>query len=182
MSGWTVFVCLWRDLRAAMGLFGSLHFHGNRSDGRRRRSRPALSHAPEELEDRRLPAVVLSPQEQLLIELVNRARANPAAEAARFGISLNQALDPGTISPDPKQPLAPNEILAEAGGLHAQDMLDHNFFDHVNKQGQNPSDRAKALGYSTGAGENIAWYGNPSGVNRISEVYARHEALFLSKG
>ncbi|MFO0913887.1 MAG: SdrD B-like domain-containing protein [Pirellulales bacterium] len=136
----------------------------------------------EQLEDRRVPAGVLTPQEQLLIELVNRARANPTAEAARYGISLNQDLDPGTISADPKMPLAPNQILAAAATGHAQDMLNRQFFEHVNPDGKNPSDRAIALGYPTGAGENIAWYGYSTGIDRIGEVYARHEALFLSKG
>ena len=34
-------------------------------------------------------------EEQLVIELINRARANPAAEAARLGIDLNEGLQPG---------------------------------------------------------------------------------------
>lgn len=39
----------------------------------------------------------LNPYEQYLLELINRARADPGAEAARLGISLNQGLSPGTI-------------------------------------------------------------------------------------
>ena len=63
----------------------------------------------EQLEDRRLLAAIqMTAQEQLLVELINRARANPEAEAARFGIPLNEDLEPGEISSDPKQPLAPN--------------------------------------------------------------------------
>ena len=46
--------------------------------------------------------------EQYLLELINRGRADPAAEAARYGIDLNEGLSPGTISSDPKQPLAVN--------------------------------------------------------------------------
>ena len=34
----------------------------------------------------------LNPYEQYLLELINRARADPGAEAARLGISLNQGL------------------------------------------------------------------------------------------
>jgi len=44
----------------------------------------------ESLESRRLMAgLVMTNQEQLLVELVNRARSNPVAEAARFSIDLN---------------------------------------------------------------------------------------------
>ena len=41
-----------------------------------------------------MPATAL---EQMLLELINRARLDPAAEAARFGIDLNEGLAPGTI-------------------------------------------------------------------------------------
>lgn len=36
--------------------------------------------------------------EQYVLELVNRARADPAAEAARLGIDLNQGLGAGQIT------------------------------------------------------------------------------------
>ena len=53
----------------------------------------------------------LTPHEQYLLELINRARSDPGAEAARLGISLNQGLSPGTISGDAKQPLAASNLL-----------------------------------------------------------------------
>ena len=56
-----------------------------------------------------------SAQEQLMLELINRARMNPAAEAARQGIDLNQGLAPGTISAAPKQVLAMNDLLVAVG-------------------------------------------------------------------
>ena len=44
-----------------------------------------------------------------MVELINRARANPSAEAARFGIDLSEGLRNGeVITTDPKQPLAIN--------------------------------------------------------------------------
>ncbi len=136
----------------------------------------------QELESRQLlAAIVMSDQEQLLLELVNRARANPEAEAARFGIDLNQDLEPDEISPDPKQPLAPNQMLITAAGRHADDMLIREFFEHVNPDGDGPSERARAAGYPAGAGENIAWFGKPGFLERDEEVYRRHEALFLSE-
>ena len=50
-------------------------------------------------------------QEQLVLELINRARLDPAAEAARFGIALNEGLPAGTISTAAKQPLAMDDAL-----------------------------------------------------------------------
>jgi len=58
-------------------------------------------------------AVYPSPQEQYLVELINRARADPAGEASRQLIDLNEGLAPGTISAAPKQPLAVNPLLTD---------------------------------------------------------------------
>jgi uncharacterized protein YkwD len=65
----------------------------------------------------------------------------------------------GVLEPDPE--------LADVSRAHSQDMSDNEFFDHVNLQGEDPSDRASAAGYScrkflglvsTGVGENL-WQG-----------------------
>ncbi len=83
---------------------------GTRSSSRRRRSLQV-----ETLESRQLlTAVNMTDQEQLLLELVNRACANPLAEAARYGIDLNQGLDPGTLNGNFKQPLSPHQALVDA--------------------------------------------------------------------
>ena len=42
--------------------------------------------------------------EQYFLELVNRARANPGAEAARVGIGLNDGLAAGTIAGPSRTP------------------------------------------------------------------------------
>jgi len=48
-------------------------------------SRPALAAAVEKLETRRLLSVVYpTAYEQYAVELINRARANPTAEATRY--------------------------------------------------------------------------------------------------
>ena len=41
--------------------------------------------------------MALSASEQLLIEMINRARLDPEGEAALFGIDLNQGLSTGTL-------------------------------------------------------------------------------------
>ena len=63
----------------------------------RRKPAPAFPIAAE-----RCPMAANTPQEQLMLELINRARMDPAGEAARQGISLNQGLAAGTISTAPE--------------------------------------------------------------------------------
>jgi hypothetical protein len=135
------------------------------------------------LEDRRLMAAIqMTPQEQLLLELINRARANPTAEAARYGIDLNFKVEEDSqIAPDPKQPLAPNQLLVNAARGHSENMLNRNEFGHV-IEGKSPSDRARAAGYSAGAGENIAFPGCREDFDRNEQIYRVHEILFLSEG
>src|SRR5689334_21580335 len=67
--------------------------------------------------------------EQYLLELINRARANPSAEAARDHVDLNEGLAAGTITTATKHPLAFNPFLINSALGHSQDMLDHDFFD-----------------------------------------------------
>ncbi len=130
----------------------------------------------ETLEDRHLLApLMMLVEEQIVIELINRARSDPAAEAARLGIDLNEGLPPGTISPTPKQPLAANQKLINAVRGHSQDMIDRDFFDHDNPDGLGPRERMVAAGYLPDWwGENIAYgYPSPSWF---------HSALFESPG
>lgn len=125
--------------------------------------------------------------EQLWLELVNRARANPGAEAARLGIDLNQGLPPGTITNTPKQPLACNPHLLAAARAHSQWMIDTDTFSHTGVNGTNAGQRMTAAGYvfsgSWAWGENIGWQGSTSASPDL-EAFARaiHDNLFLSPG
>ena len=56
----------------------------------------------------------LTAREQLMLELINRARMDPAGEAKRYGISLNEGPPSTTISSAAKQVLAGNDQLAKA--------------------------------------------------------------------
>ena len=80
-----------------------------------------------------MPATAL---EQMLLELINRARLDPAAEAARFGIDLNEGLAPNTISGVSKQPLAMNETLLSVARAHSQDMIDRDYFASRHARGR----------------------------------------------
>ena len=121
--------------------------------------------ALETLEPRSLfAAVAPTDAEQYLVELVNRARANPTAEAARFGIDLNEGLAAGTISAAPKAPLAINPFLTDSARGHSRWMIDNDVFSHTGAGGTSPMQRMQAAGYvfnpsSYAAGENIAWRG-----------------------
>jgi hypothetical protein len=125
--------------------------------------------------------------EQYLLELINRGRADPAAEAARYSIDLNEGLTPGTISSDPKQPLAANPDLIDAARAHSQWMIDTDVFSHTGAGDSSPGDRMAAAGYDFQApyswGENIAWSGTtgPS-IDPFVTTAERHEALFVDTG
>ena len=126
-------------------------------------------------------------QEVLVVELVNRARANPDAEAARLGIGLNDGVTGSPITNTPKQPLAHNLLLIESARLHSQWMLDTDIFSHTGVNNSTPHERMQAVGYSfTGnwtSGENIAWGGTTgSNINLTSYAVSQHEGLFKSPG
>ena len=129
----------------------------------------------------------MSAHDQLLLELVNRARANPVAEASRHGVNLNQGIPSSNrISSSPKQPLAPNDSLATAAVLHSEDMLARNYFSHTAPapapNGSSPSARAQSAGYDHGAGENLSWTGTTGTLNRNASIEDRHRSLFRSPG
>lgn len=61
--------------------------------------------------------------------------------------------------------LTMREDLRQVARAHSQDMVDHDFFAHVNPSGDDPFHRMAGAGitYST-AGENIAWNNYPNSV------------------
>src|SRR5438874_9514928 len=99
-------------------------------------------HWLESLESRQmLSAAYPTAIEQYVIELINRARANPAGEAARYGIDLNEGLSAGTISGDASQPLAVTPYLVDSARRHSKWMIDTDTFSHTGAGGSNPKDR-----------------------------------------
>jgi hypothetical protein len=125
--------------------------------------------------------------DQYMLELANRARANPTAEAARFAIDLNEGLSPGTITSTPKQPLAFNPNLIDAARTHSQWMIDNDVFDHTGAGGSDPGERMAAAGYSFdgtwGWGENLGWQGTfPATPDTVATVPEVHRGLFVDEG
>jgi hypothetical protein len=130
----------------------------------------ALSSAPTQVYSHGNPTA----EEQYILELINRARANPTQE----GIMLATVTDPAILSaytyfnvdknklktdfvtyPE-RPPLAFNIKLITAARGHSQDMSDNNFQGHDGSNGKHFDERINAQGYTgwTSAGENVSAY------------------------
>ena len=123
--------------------------------------------------------------EQLILEWVNRGRANPVAEAVRFGLSLNQGLPAGTISTLPKQPLVFNQNLQTAALGHSTWMLSSGVFAHMDAQGKYEIDRVEDASYPLDnalVGENLAHYASsvPGQNNLQSALEESYRGLMNS--
>ncbi|RYD34806.1 MAG: hypothetical protein EOP86_10095 [Verrucomicrobiaceae bacterium] len=125
-----------------------------------------------------------TPCEQLMLEMINRARADPTAEAARLGIQLNKGLEAGAISSSPKPPLAFHPKLTAAARGHTRWMLSAGRFSHTGAEGSDPRKRVAAAGYefsqSWSQAENIGFGGTVGTPDLPTETAARHDALFQS--
>lgn len=141
----------------------------------------------ESLEERRLLAASYPTAfEQYLVELINRGRANPTAEANRYGTVLNEGLAANQISTAAKQPLALNPYLTSSSHNHSQWMIDTDTFSHTGSGGSDPGGRMQGAGYSfTGSwtwGENIAWRSYVAASMPASLVEQLHKDLFVDAG
>lgn len=132
-----------------------------------------------------MPPSDLNAEEQYLLELINRARIDPMAEAKRQGINLNAGLPSGTLDGEARQVLAPNTPLNDAATKHSKWMLDSNTFAHVGRNGSMPWDRAASEGYDRASvGENISVRMGSSGSSfpGAATIEAHHSSLFHSAG
>ncbi|MCS7034350.1 MAG: CAP domain-containing protein [Phycisphaerae bacterium] len=141
----------------------------------------------ETLSPRRLLAAAYpTALEQYMVELINRARSDPAGEAARFGIDLNEGLAPGTLSAAARQPLAINPFLTDAARSHVEWLLANNLFQHEGAGGSTPADRIQAAGYPTGTSwgfaENLAIMGPVTQSSRPASIATLHRSLFVDAG
>lgn len=102
--------------------------------------------------------------EQEIAELMNKARKDPNAEAARlnaqYGTSLNFSGFP------PIQPLMPNEFLGQAARGHTNDMATRLFYGHVNPDGVNANGRLLATNYDL----NTALFGDNPTINLSENI------------
>jgi uncharacterized protein YkwD len=95
------------------------------------------------------PAAVLASQ---ALQLVNEVRARGATCGAR------------RFAPAP--PLVSSGALANVAFGHADDMAEHDYFEHSDLNGHSPADRVRAVGYREKVvGENIAY--GPKSVEEV---------------
>ncbi len=114
-----------------------------------------------------------SNDEQYLLELVDRARANPYNEANLICNSPDRHIQQGLViynidtdqlirdfaAYDRKPPLAFNTALLASARVHSQDMAAHDFQGHVSSDGSTLADRMQKAGYSYRiGGENVFSY------------------------
>src|SRR5215212_891188 len=100
-------------------------------------------------------------EEQLYLELLNRARANPPAEGPRlaattdsavlsaysyFGVDLLLMQSQFQAIPTTPPPAMNAQLLA-AARLHSRDMFTNQFQDHAGTDGSDPGMRITAQGY-----------------------------------
>ncbi len=136
-------------------------------------------------------AVFPTAQEQLMVELINRARLDPVGEAQRFSTysdargmqfsgDLNEGLAAGTISSAPKQPLAINLNLTDSARTHSEYMGTAKVKSHTGSGGSSWQQRIAAAGYSgaTATNENIDIYYSRSALVPQTTILAQHANLF----
>lgn len=128
----------------------------------------------------------LSAAEQYLLELINRARLDPLAEAERYGVDLNDGLSAGQIGTEPLQVLAQNTILSEASERHSTWMLETNTFAHTGDGGSSAGSRMHDAGYVFAGtwewAENLAWEGTTGQIDLAEAISHHHEGLYRSSG
>ncbi len=112
-------------------------------------------------------------EEQYLLELTNRARANPSSEGRLMVNSTDEHIlsaikafhvDTSKVISDfdsysPKPPLAFNAELFTAARAHSQDMADNDFQGHISSDGRTLAQRLTEAGYAyVLGGENVFAY------------------------
>jgi Ca2+-binding RTX toxin-like protein len=124
----------------------------------------------------------LNARETLFLELVNRTRLDPVAEASRQGLTVS------AVSADARQVLAVNTLLTDSARAHSAWMNSTDTFSHSGAGGSTETQRMQAAGYvltgSWTTAENIAWSGSSSQGTYAAdiEVTLQHSGLFLSAG
>lgn len=130
--------------------------------------------------------MAVSAAEQYHLELINRARLDPLAEAARYAVSLNSGLPAGTITGTAREVLAPNVVLEQAAIGHSVWMLETDTFAHEGAGASSPGDRIVAAGYELRGSwswrENLAWSGTTGGLDLAAAIEGHHAGLYRSAG
>jgi Cysteine-rich secretory protein family len=124
--------------------------------------------------------------EQYMLELVNRARTNPAQEG-RFLDQVNTAYSRQSRADHPEYftnlpvefsaylaapPLAFNPVLLRTAREHSSDMVSNNYFAHNTPSGHTPFERMTNEGYQYAtAGENLSGMGCLTAADVVESHY-----------
>lgn len=77
-------------------------------------------------------------------------------------------------------PLTEDALLNTNAQQHARDMIQREFFDHTNPDGEGPSDRYRKLGGNGGIAENILYSGNPNDATINIEILDRIQDKWMN--
>lgn len=125
--------------------------------------------------------MALTAAEQLMLELTNRARLDPVAEAARHGITLNEGLRPDQLGTHTRFVLAQSEVLETSASRHSLHMLNVDIFSHDQAGDGTPLQRMRAAGFTGGHwGENISWVGTTVALDLNASIVNQHHNLMVS--
>jgi len=121
----------------------------------------------------------LSGEEQMIVELVNRARMDPDGEVERQEDGFASG-----VTSYPKEVLAVVPELSQASEDHSEDMDNRDYFAHDNPDGEGPGARAVEAGHGTGyVGENLGWIGSSwTSFDAQARAEAHHNNLWASDG
>ena len=116
--------------------------------------------------------------EQMMVELINRARLDPTGEVGRQSTGFASG-----VTATPKEALAVSHELNVAAQNHSDDMLARNYFAHNSQDGTTPFQRMQAAGYNYSyAGENIGWIGSYANAFTQGRIQSHHNNLWDSAG
>lgn len=113
--------------------------------------------------------------EQAMLEMINRARWDPPAEAKRLELASADEAAIGSISTAPAPALAMNGQLLAIARSHVQSLIDNDSFSHIDAAGDDQLDRIGRTGTLRFASENVA---RLEGVDLNVTVPAIHDILF----
>lgn len=129
-------------------------------------------------------------EEQELIELAQRARKDPVAEAARLNARHGLSLDFSSYPARP--PLSPNEFLSQAAAAHTSDMATRGFYGHQNPDGVNANGRILATIYdlnpffgvspAVNLTENLGMGTGSAPGNGLKTPQSVHDTLMIDAG
>ncbi len=130
--------------------------------------------------------MTISAAEQYGIELLNRARLNPVAEADRYNVPLNRGVyGNDVITTAQKQVLAPDAALDKSATRHSGWMMDTDTFSHTGVNGTSAKDRMANAGFGFNGGFSASWGENLAligarGITMTKIMDTHHRLLMQS--